>query len=73
MTIKTIAAIVLIAVSVVVLAYHGITHTTSVKVVAPSPLQVTAEKTKSIPLPPIIAAVVHMGGIVLLSVGNKKT
>jgi len=61
MTIKTIAAGILIAAGVVVHAYQGITYTTREKVVGIGPLQVTAEKTKSIPLPPIIDAVVHVG------------
>ena len=74
MNIKTIAAVILIAAGIVVFAYQGITYTTTrEKVVDLGPLQVTAEKTKSIPLPPIIGAVALVGGIVLLSVGNKKT
>ena len=75
MNIKTIAAVILIAAGVVMLAYQGITYTytTREKVVDLGPLQVTAEKTKSIPLPPILGAVALVGGIVLLSVGNKKT
>lgn len=73
MNIKNIAAVLLIAAGVVVLAYQGITYTTREKVVDLGPLQVTAEKTKSIPLPPIIGAVALVGGIVLLSVGNKRT
>ncbi len=73
MNIKTIAAVILIAAGIVVLAYQSITYTTREKVVDIGPLQVTAEKTKSIPLPPILGAVALVGGIVLLSVGNKKT
>ena len=75
MNIKTIAAVILIAAGIVVFAYQGITYkyTTREKVVDLGPLQVTAEKTKSIPLPPILGAVALVGGIVLLSVGNKKT
>ena len=72
MNIKTMAAVILIAAGIVMLAYQGITYTTREKVVDLGPLQVTAEKTKSIPLPPIIGAVALVGGIVLLSVGNKK-
>jgi len=72
MNIKTIAAIILIAAGIVVFAYQGITYTTREKVVDIGPLQVTAEKTKSIPLPPIIGAVALVGGVVLLSVGKKR-
>jgi len=69
---KTIIAIILIAVGIVVFAYQGITYTTREKVVDLGPVQMTAEKTKTIPLPPILGAIALVGGIVLLVVGNRK-
>jgi len=72
MSTKTIIAIILIAVGVVVFTYQGITYTTREKVVDLGPIQMTAEKTKTIPLPPILGAIAFAGGIVLLVVGNKK-
>ena len=72
MTIKTIAAIILIAAAVVMFAYQGITYTSREKVVDLGPLQVSAETTKSFPLPPVVGAVLLVGGIILLSVGNRK-
>ena len=69
---KTIIAIILIAVGVVVFTYQGITYTTREKVVDLGPIQMTAEKTKTIPLPPILGAIALVGGIVLLVVGNRK-
>lgn len=69
---KTILAIILISVGVVAFAYQGITYTTREKVVDLGPLQMTAEKTKTLPLPPIIGAVAIVGGIVLLVVGHRK-
>ena len=69
---KTIIAIILIAVGVVVFAYQGITYTTREKVVDLGPIQMTAEKTKTFPLPPILGAIALVGGIVLLVVGNRK-
>jgi hypothetical protein len=72
MSIKTIIAIILIAVGVVVFTYQGITYTTREKVVDLGPIQMTAEKTKTLPLPPILGAIALVGGIVLLVVGNRK-
>lgn len=69
---KTIAAIVLIVLGVAALAYQGISYTTREKAVDLGPIQVTTERTKTIPLPPIIGAVAVVGGVVLLVVGNKK-
>ena len=53
-------------------AYQGITYTTREKVVDLGPIQVTAEKTNTIPLPPIVGAIALVGGIVLLVMGSKK-
>jgi hypothetical protein len=36
------------------------------------PLQVTADKTRTLPLPPIVGVVAMAGGIVLLVMGSKK-
>ncbi|MDP2853756.1 MAG: hypothetical protein Q8O28_05875 [Smithellaceae bacterium] len=69
---KTIIAIILIAIGIVAFAYQGITYTTREKVVDLGPIQMTAEKTKTIPLPPILGAIALVGGIVLLVVGGRK-
>ena len=69
---KTIIAIILIAVGIVAFAYQGITYTTREKVVDLGPIQMTAEKTKTFPLPPILGAIALLGGIVLLVAGNRK-
>jgi hypothetical protein len=69
---KIIIAIILIALGIAAFAYQGITYTTREKVVDIGPIQVTSEKTKTLPLSPIIGAIALVGGIVLLVVGVKK-
>ena len=69
---NTLIAIILIAIGIVAFAYQGITYTTREKVVDIGPLHMTAEKTKTLPLPPIVGAIALVGGIVLLVMGNKK-
>ena len=69
---NTLLGIILIVVGIVAFAYQGITYTTREKVVDLGPLQVTAEKTKTLPLPPLVGAVALVSGIVLLVMGNKK-
>ena len=69
---KIIIAIILIALGIAAFAYQGITFTTREKVVDLGPIQVTADKTKTIPLPPIVGAIALVGGIVLLVVGSRK-
>ena len=68
----TLLAIILIALGIVAFVYQGVTYTTDEKVINIGPLQVTAEKTKTLPLPPIVGALALAGGIVLLVVGRKK-
>lgn len=65
-------AIILIAVGVVAFAYQGITYTTRENVVDLGPLQVSAEKTRTFPLPPIVGAIALAGGLGLLIVGSRK-
>jgi len=68
----TLIGIVLIALGIAAFAYEGITYTTRDKVVDLGPIQVTAEKTKTIPLSPIMGGIALVGGIVLLIVGSRK-
>ena len=68
----TLLAVILIAIGIVVFGYQGITYTTRENVVDIGPLKITVEKTKMLPLPPIIGAIALVGGIVLLAVGRKK-
>jgi hypothetical protein len=68
----TVFAIILIVVGVLALAYQGFTYTTREKVVDIGPVHVTAEKTKTLPLPPILGVIAVVGGLALLIVGRKK-
>jgi hypothetical protein len=70
---KIIIAIILIALGIAVFAYQGVTYTTREKVVDIGPIQVTSEKTKTLPLSPIIGAIALVGGIALLVVGSRKS
>ena len=69
---NTLIAIILIVVGIVAFAYQGITYTSREKVVDLGPVQVTAEKTRTFPLPPIVGGIALVGGIILLLMGNKK-
>ena len=68
---KTVNAILLIAVGVIAFVYQGITWTTTEKAVDLGPIQVTAEKSHTLPLPPILGAAALIGGIVILVSGRK--
>jgi hypothetical protein len=64
--------IVLIAIGLFAFAYQGFTFTTREKVVDLGPIHMSADKTRTIPLPPIAGGICIVGGIVLLVVGKKK-
>jgi UDP-N-acetylmuramyl pentapeptide phosphotransferase/UDP-N-acetylglucosamine-1-phosphate transferase len=70
---QSIVAILLIVVAVVAFAYQGITYTTREKAVDLGPIQITEERTHTIPVPPIIGAIALVGGIVLLVTTAKKS
>jgi hypothetical protein len=69
---NTVFAIILIALGVVTFAYQGITYTSREKVVDLGNLQMTTEKTNTLPLPPIVGALALVGGIALLVIGRKN-
>jgi uncharacterized membrane protein YidH (DUF202 family) len=68
-----IVGIILIAIGIIALAYGGITYTKREKIIDAGPLQVSADREKTIPLPPILGGICLVGGVILVIVGNKKT
>lgn len=64
--------VVLIVLGVVALAYQGITYTTRETVIDIGPLQATADRQKTLPLPPVLGIASVAGGVALLIVGMRK-
>jgi len=69
----TIAAVLLIAIGIVAFAYQGISYTTRENVVDIGPIQMTAERTRTLPLSPIVGGIALVGGITLLVMGKRQT
>jgi hypothetical protein len=67
-----IVGVVLIIIGLISLALGGISYTTKEKVVDIGPLEATAERHKTIPLPPLLGGLALAGGVVLLIAGSKK-
>ena len=67
-----IVGFVLIAVGVISLAVGGITYTKREKVLDIGPIQATADRQKTIPLPPLLGGLALAGGIVLVIAASKK-
>jgi uncharacterized membrane protein len=68
-----IVGIILIAIGIIALAWGGITYTKREKVIDAGPLQVSADKEKTIPFPPVLGGICLVGGIVLVIVGNRQS
>jgi uncharacterized membrane protein SirB2 len=66
------AGIVLILFGIIALSYNRITYTSTEKILDIGPIQATAEKEKSIPLPPLLGTLLLVAGIGLVAVGYKK-
>jgi hypothetical protein len=64
--------IILIAIGIIALAWGGITYTKREKVIDAGPLQVSADREKTIPFPPVLGGICLVGGIILVIVGNKQ-
>jgi hypothetical protein len=62
----------LIVLGVAALAYQGINYTTRETVIDVGPVHATAERHRTLPLPPVLGAAVVAGGIVLLVAGLRK-
>ena len=68
-----IVGIILIAIGIIALAYGGFSYTKREKIIDAGPLQVSADREKTVPFPPILGGLCLVGGIILVLVGNKKT
>jgi uncharacterized membrane protein YidH (DUF202 family) len=72
MQMNQLLGVVLIVLGVVAFAYQGVTYTTRETAIDVGPIEVTTDRTRRLPLPPIVGAVAVVGGIVLLIAGKKR-
>lgn len=67
-----IAGVILIVVGVIALAMGGISYTKRETIVDIGPVEATAERRETIPLPPILGGLALAGGVALLVLGSKR-
>ena len=67
-----ILAVVLIALGLTAIVYQGFTYTTQEKVLDIGAVHVMADKTRSVPLSPILGAIALMAGVLLLATGAGR-
>ena len=63
---------VLILLGLVALVYQGITYTSRETVIDIGPVKATADRQKTLPLPPVLGFAAVTGGVVLLVAGVRK-
>jgi hypothetical protein len=63
---------VLIVLGLVALVYQGFTYTSRETVIDIGPLHATADRQKTLPLPPVVGILAVAGGVVLLVAGLRK-
>jgi uncharacterized membrane protein YidH (DUF202 family) len=68
----SVAGVVLIVLGLVALAYQGINYTRRETVIDIGPVHATADRTRTLPLPPVVGIVAVAGGVALLVVGIRK-
>jgi hypothetical protein len=68
-----IIGVILIIIGIIALTYGGFTYTKREKVIDAGPLQVNADKEKTVPFPPVLGGICLVGGILLVVVGSRKT
>ena len=68
-----IVGVILIVLGVLALAYQGITYTKREKILDVGPLQATADREKTIPVPPLVGGLSLVGGIALVIIGAMKS
>lgn len=64
--------IVLIVLGLAALAYQGITYTRRETVVDLGPIHATADRTRTVPLPPVLGIVAVAAGVALLVVDARR-
>ncbi len=67
-----VAGIVLVVLGLVALVYQGITYTSHETVIDIGPVHATADRQKTLPLPPVLGIVAVAGGVALLIAGMRK-
>jgi uncharacterized membrane protein YidH (DUF202 family) len=72
MTLRHVVGIALIVIGLVSLLWGGFRWTQRKTVLDVGPLKATTEEHKTLPIPPVVGALVLVGGIVVLVVPTKR-
>ena len=68
----SLAGIVLVVLGLAALIYQGFTYTSRETVIDVGPIHATAERQRTVPLPPVVGIVAVAGGVALLVAGARR-
>ena len=66
------AGVLLIVLGLAALVYQGVTYTSRETVIDIGPITATADRQKTLPIPPVLGILAVAGGVALLVVGARK-
>ena len=69
----SIVGVLLVVFGLLALIYQGFTYTKRETVVDIGPVHATADRQKTVPLPPVVGGLALVGGVVLLVAGARRT
>ena len=72
MTPFAIVGVLLIVLGVAAFVYQGVTYTSRETVIDIGPITATADRQKTLPIPPVLGILAVAGGVALLVVGARK-
>jgi uncharacterized membrane protein HdeD (DUF308 family) len=68
----TIGGVLLIVLGLAALVYQGVTYTSRETIIDIGPVRATADREKTVPLPPVLGIVAVIGGVALLVSSTRK-
>jgi hypothetical protein len=68
----SLAGVVLVVLGLAALVYQGFTYTSRETVIDVGPIHATADRQRTVPLPPVVGIVAVMGGVALLVAGARQ-
>jgi len=67
-----ILGIVLVVLGALALGYGGFSYVTREKVVDAGPVQVTADRQKTVWIPPVVGGIAVVGGLILIATSGRR-
>jgi hypothetical protein len=67
-----IAGVLLVVLGLAALVYQGVSYTSRETVIDIGPITATADRQKTLPIPPVLGILAVAGGVALLVIGARK-